>query len=153
MNREILFRGKRKDNGKWVEGFYSQFHNRPMTDEPNSHQIFELIDEGVKLAGSCIGGYWHIVEAETVGQYTGLTDKNGKRIFEGDIVEGQCRSSWGGRLQRCVIAYGRDCFEARKYISYNGGERYYTYKVLFSRDVVVIGNIHDNPELLKGGEV
>ena len=35
--REILFRGKRVDNGEWVEGFYSQFHNRPILDEPNSH--------------------------------------------------------------------------------------------------------------------
>lgn len=157
--RDILFRGKRKDNGEWVEGFYSQFHNRPTINEPNSHQIFELIDEGIKLFGTSIGGFWRIVDPETVGQYTGLKDKNGKKIFEGDywvdtdendvfVVEfrdGQfCFVTYG--VRGALMEYGWDeiaggfgecdCEPMTDYIIEN---------------IEINGNIHDNPELLKGG--
>jgi uncharacterized phage protein (TIGR01671 family) len=89
------------------------------------------------------------VAPETVGQFTGLTDKNGTKIFEGDIVEGHCHSRWRHDVQRCEIAYGRDGFEARHHVQCGEEKRYYAYKVLFSKDVVVIGNIHDKPELLE----
>ena len=92
------------------------------------------------------------VDPETVGQYTGLTDKNGVKIFEGDIIEGHCHSRWNHELKKCVIAYDKDHFEARHYIN-NADNDYYTYKTLFSKDVVVIGNIYDSPELLEGGEI
>lgn len=131
--REILFRGKRKDNGEWVYGDF-QLH---------SLQCF-IIERGTLKRYKVI--------PETVGQFTGLTDKNGKKIFEGDIVEGHCHSQWSRRLQRCVVAYERDSFEARHYVMQGSEKRYYTYKVLFSKDVEVIGNIYDNPELLKGEE-
>ena len=148
--REILFRGKRK-NGEWVEGFYSQFHNRPTIDEPNSHQIFELIEEGVRFLKSSIGGYWHIVDPETIGQYTGLTDKNGKKIFEGDILISPI-----GR--KATVEFGTykpfstknsDDFESwmlnvKGYGTCGLGKHCAEY-------MEVIGNIHDNPELLKGG--
>ena len=91
------------------------------------------------------------VTPKTVGQYTGLTDKNGTKIFEGDIVEGHCHSQWRHRLQRCVVVYDRDSFKSRHYLIFPNEKHYFEYKVLFSKDVVVIGNIHDNPELLKGG--
>ena len=130
-----LFRGKRLGNGEWIEGYFIP------ALEKDSYSIYDI--EHPEL------GYY--VDPDTVGECTGLTDKNGKLIFEGDIVEGHCHSAWPHRLQRCAVAYSRDGFEARNYISGLDSE-YYTYRVRFSRDVVVIGTVHDNPELLKGGE-
>ena len=142
--REILFRGKRIDNGAWVEGAFCLKD----CDSP----FGEMVDRPsiIKYEPPC-DGFWFRVEPETVGQFTGLTDKNGKKIFEGDIVEGHCHSQWRHDLQRCEIAYGRDGFEARHHVKQGNVQRYYSYKVLFSKDVVVIGNIHDNPELAEGG--
>ena len=133
--REILFRGKRLDNEEWVYGYYVHIG-------PVSCQRTYIIPEYASAL------YVNEVYPSTVGQYTGLNDKNGKRIFEGDIVDGHCHSAWSHRLQRCDIAYGRDGFEARNHIDGVDSD-YYTYRVLFSKDVVIIGNIHDNPELLE----
>lgn len=142
--REILFRGKRIDDGAWVEGAFCLKD----CDSP----FGEMLDRPsiIKYEPPC-DGFWFRVDPETVGQFTGLTDKNGKKIFEGDIVEGHCHSQWRHDLQRCEIAYDRDGFEARHHVNQGNEKRYYAYKVLFSKDVVVIGNIHDNPELVEGG--
>jgi uncharacterized phage protein (TIGR01671 family) len=123
--REILFRGKRLDNGEWLEGAFcpkdSDDPFGPVVDRPSI----------IKLDPPC-AGFWFEVDPATVGQYTGLTDKNGKRIFEGDIV---CF-----RTSRCYeVKCGDGCF-------YMDGTAI-TAKYLDR--FTVIGNIHDNPELLQ----
>lgn len=148
--REILFRGQTRRYGEkvrmngdklpgnWVYGGCFQ-----------GTEDFSII-YGTKDESGLISSLdKYVVYSDTVGQYTGLTDRSGKKIFEGDIVEGHYHSAWRHDLQRCEVAYGRDGFEARHYVNCGDEWRYFTYRVLFSKDVVVIGNIHDNPELLE----
>ena len=135
--REILFRGK-TDKGEWVQGV-------PFFEEERCYIIEDLFicDEY-----DCTGAVNTMVIPETVGQYTGLTDKNGKKIFEGDVV----LFSWGDDKNRQPF-----------YIEFVDGEFRATPKEItqdvwsiriasYAPDFEVIGNIHDNPELLKGGE-
>lgn len=162
--RDILFRGKRKDNGYFVYGYYGEFHNRPLIPGENSCQIFEVC-ENCHMFGSMIGGFWREVERETVGQFSGWTDKKDQKIFEGDIVELESHG-YIPTLERGVVVFKDGCFGieyqsavARKFgwdktfhrigtISEwrdmgASGTITYTYEV--------IGNIYDNPELLEKG--
>ena len=127
--REILFRGKRNDNGEWaVSGDVFLGGKRKYIYIPNPDT-----DMSAK-AYLC-----REVIPETVGQYTGLTDKNGKEIFEGDIVK-DCY----GRIAQCLYN------ETRYRLLFNG--THYTRELEFASEVEyeIIGNIHDNPELLGG---
>ena len=136
--REILFRGKQTDNGEWIEGAYSPFHLNFGEREEKPHIIIISDDED-------IDGLWCEVIPETVGQYTGLTDKNGKKIFDGDIVE--CVS--GG--EQAVISWLK--YSACFGLSFDGWCcGFDNYDDNLPSDFEVIGNIHDNPELLEGGE-
>lgn len=141
MNREIKFRGKRLDNGKWVVG--DLLH--PIT----SCRIVNYTE--IKEDGK-IGADYHYydVDPDTVGQYTGLKDRNGKEIYEGDMVQ----QVWGSPHYRGGVYY--DCYcRIGKVVFYSpsfcliaeDGIAYHLSSIGIKHEV--IGNIHDNPELLK----
>ena len=133
--REILFRGKCCTTGEWVEGFLG-------IEELDDYVIQQFsFDE--YFASECIDQY--SVKLETVGQYTGLTDKNGKKIFEGDILEGDLEDSLDpGAKWRSEIIWGKFGWNCK------GNKISLPMDEWDIREGEVIGNIYDNPELLKG---
>jgi len=136
--REILFRGKDK-NGDWVKGSYIN------VGDDKIHRIWITFTEQEKQMhkGTAIEdakGYWEDVIPETVGQFTGLYDKNGKRIFEGDIVKGAWNTVFVVYYDECYLQ-----FRSKKADGYGRELDYYGE----SNTCEVIGNIHDNPELLE----
>lgn len=138
MKREIIFRGKRVDNGEWVYGRGLQQCKDELGNEIVA--IFTDIvksEKYIKKEGRYTL-YYVPVKAETLGQYTGLKDKNGKKIFEGDIVEFTNLD-----LPNMVIRFDNGSFMLCE-------DEYSTYEELRMNYVVeVIGNIHDNPELIE----
>ena len=133
--REILFRGKRIDNGEWECGV-------PTKDSHDETVIVESVFECDEYL--CRGANCLYVVPETVGQYTGLTDKNGNKIFEGDICSKF--SNYTGKKFYFPIVFEEGLFYA-KYSETAGMPL-----CDICEKIEVIGNIHDNPELLKGGE-
>lgn len=139
MNREILFRGKRLDNDAWTEGYLFKTWNRTY------------------LLWGMTGDVPNMVEVipETVSQYTGLTDKNGKKIFEGDIISATALDT--GKEQRAVVCFGN-------FIDENNNDEYIGFFIEFDgikttitqlsmeeckNRIEVIDNLYDNPELLE----
>lgn len=134
--REILFRGKRLDNGEWVEGFLVEQEIVEYVNYIVSEVDWEITDNTIDLLCETID----VVNPSTVGQYTGLQDKYGEKILEGDIInianekylvewdQMLCRyltgNSYGAKKTLLGLYSTRECSE-------------------------VIGNIHDNPELLE----
>ena len=138
--REILFRGKRKENGKWIYGSL-------VPKETNSYADGFLIIDGA-LNYDELDDYQpsfstYDVVSETVGQYTGLTDKNGKKIFEGDIVKREY-TLWHSETKKTretqigVVSYSnKDCgFCLDKVCNLR--------KPWDGDTLEIIGNIHDN---------
>ena len=134
--REILFKAKRKDNGKWVEGYYVYCRKR--------HYILPVLNKAIGFDER--EDEWVEADPNTICQYTGLTDKNGKKIWENDI-----------------------CDRKEKYpeiVTYNKGDWQLDYSYALGKEkhfcacnlgfyacerecVEVIGNVFDNPELLE----
>lgn len=136
--RKIIFRGKRKDNGEWVEGSAINTQYDIRGDKHTYIGIF-VTSERYSLMKTI---EWYEVYPETVGQYTGLTDKNGTKIFEGDIV----RLPYPEHIETFV------CFWDDGNIEFGLKNEKEDFGLAYaSRDIEIIGNIHDNPELLKGG--
>ena len=143
--REILFRGKRTKNGEWVYGYYYRDDENGktyiITWEPNT---------GTTWAGSLEIENFVEVIPETVGQFTGLTDKNGKRIFEGDILRHHNNFLDSEVVEKGVVFWDEKYCGWRR--TSNGGfHNGIVDAYRLSPDCVygVIGNIHDNPELLE----
>lgn len=134
MNREILFKAKRKDNGEWVEGYYL-----------NVAKINHFICTGkIKLNGAVKGivaPEMYAIVPDTLCQYTGLTDKNGKKIWENDIL---CI----GENAKLMVSWHH--FKGSWVLSKKG----WMYNHFFGEsvepeDVEVVGDIFDNAELLE----
>ena len=127
--REVIFRGKRTDNGEWIEG---SLLGIDWCDKPSTYSIAPNTPVSV----------FYSVIPETVGQYTGLTDKNGVRIFEGDIVS---------LVKHDSLIYKVVYVPCRYELVNRKGVNFFVLDIYKSENIEVIGNIHDNPELL-GGE-
>jgi uncharacterized phage protein (TIGR01671 family) len=126
MNREIKFRGKRIDNGEWVYGSLVLY---PALEHPiiicKKHKHGDQVNEVQ-------------VKRETVGQYTGLKDKHGKEIYEGDILKVKLN------YEEAEMGVVNWCASTGSY----NWVRYYLHEVLHESEI--IGNIHENPEPLGG---
>lgn len=123
----ILFRGKRVSDGKWVQGYYAC-----LPDAAGSvHMIFAPAENPDESNQTCY------IDPNTVGQYTGLTDKNGERVFDGDIIKTGSAVSYvyWDEKSLCWSVYDGKADAALAYYE--------------SYEVEVIGNVCDNPELLE----
>lgn len=139
--REILFRGKRADNGEWVEGFpfVRRNTNGEVIDCFIIQEAYEQVTNGQRYVRSNLKSECFRVIPKTIRQFTGLTDKNGKKIFEDDIV----KYDGDGNYSIGYVDGVYRLFDEKGYYSVSVHNNY-SY-------LEVIGNIHDNPELLKGG--
>ena len=137
--REILFRGKRTDNHQWVEGYY-------------------IVDDLENPSPYIISRWKHRVSHKTIGQYTGLKDRNGNKVFEGDILQTYyMRGHKNEKTFRFVVKYGE--YTPRSYCRAEyaqwdtigfyclcGEEACQISTCSYMYEIV--GNIHDNPDLL-----
>ena len=146
--REILFRGKRADNGEWIEGtgINTQYDVRG-----EKHTYIGVLTRSQIYPSPMQTITWYEVILETVVQYTGLTDKNGKKIFEGDYIV--CRQAIEGNFIDEHIEMGYVEMKHGAFGLHRKQGYYRPFKDwLEDYEYEVLGNIHDNPELLKGGE-
>lgn len=156
--REIEFRGKRLDNGEWVYGYYYNFLGEVSIIDVG----FGLASEGSSMAFSLPDVIR--VDPSTIGQFTGLKDKNGEEIYEGDVVKG----TWSDHSESdrpdlwtyAVVKFGEGEVDASDYedfsiyivgfyLDYIKGCDSTPATILHYKQIEVIGNIYENPELLE----
>ena len=144
--REILFRGKRLDNGEWVDGYLYE-HEPALVGIASENDVPEPSKWFIARTGFAD---WNMprpvefveIDPSTVGQYTGLKDKNGKRIFERDIIK---RFWIGAEIIYCVRYDGENARFIGKALNKSGFTTFDGDGEMFE----VIGNITDKPELLE----
>ena len=143
--REIFFRGKREDNGEWVEGDFGRYYD--------GRKDVDCISFS---SNTMTGSRCYSVDANTVGQYTGLTDKNGNKIFEGDILSIAQKSDSVGEYFDPPIKYPANVIVKWDLCAWMWEvilqEKYYlTFPDAWCHyECEIIGNIYDNPELVGG---
>lgn len=148
MNREILFRAKRKDNGEWVEGYYIYCRKR--------HYILPVLNKAIGFDER--EDEWAEIDTETLCQYTGLTDKNGRKIWENDIVrytfdypsETATENGLKERISSVFWSEWRGSWSV--YADERKGKGMNNDLFKYARNgntVEVIGNIFDDKELLE----
>lgn len=147
---EILFRGKRIANGKWVSGYYV-VRKRPYFKDKGAdfeHIICDnlVIDDFNDKQFVDTIPITYSVDPETVSQYTGLTDVNGNKTFEGDIVisdyidyeDERGVVQWDSDIAKFIITFSTFTID---------------FDNVYGRELEIVGNIYDNPELLEAGEM
>ena len=139
MSREIKFRGRRTDTKEWVYGSYFK---------QTASQLGENVPLALARVCHCImvyGEEYFHVDAQSVGQYTGLKDKNGKEIYEGDII--------GDENIMLQVKYLCDsehsCFALFNWVAERPNDEWWGFEHYTPEYMEVIGNIHENPELLE----
>lgn len=147
--REIKFRGKRLDNGEWIYGDLLENQGRNFIYHATSENTIEDNDDG-RIVVVAVEVDYH-----TVGQYTGLKDKNGQKIYESDIIE--CIAS-DNKPIRHIVRYVEDKGGYHQFMITGGGvdcdpwDAGIITQQYIGKWKYVIGNVFDNPELLKGCE-
>ena len=143
MNDRYLFRGKRKDNGEWVTGYLIKGNNTYIV---TPEAIYYMV---VSISYMASVEFVEVLP-ETVGQCTGLTDKNGKLIFEGDIVKfKKFKNEYIGTIAFNDISLAFEIWTNIVVGAY-GEKATHKHMIYHCDEIEVIGNIHDdNPELLE----
>ncbi|MBD5463978.1 MAG: hypothetical protein HDR24_13150 [Lachnospiraceae bacterium] len=134
--REIICSGKRIKDGKWIEGFYVKFYSNGEAEE--NHMIFTINEEEKSSQP-------YSVDPKTICQYTGMTDKNGRKIFEEDIVR---RTDLHNTKEPSVGFVEYDAENTAFLIHWTDVQNY-SATFPWKDKIEVIGNIFDNPELLQ----
>ena len=124
LKRDIVFRGKSKSTGEWVEGSL-------ITNDVIVGKIVEFEEDYFCTE------FWYKVDPETVGQFTGMTDKKGKKLFEGDVY------SMGEKNILYVVI-----FDKSQFIGKQVGNRSLAGLEYWKSNIGIVGNVYDNPELL-----
>lgn len=158
MDREILFKGERFDNRGWIEGYFAQQKGKCyICTNP-----YQIMDGYSSKSGQHYGfGDFYEIDPGTICQYTGLNDKNGRKIFEGDIIQFEDTGEEGYEYKeafdftnKAKVVWNKGRFELDSFWNNNSGvmetmndcpDEFYDMFEYYSE---VIGNIFDNPELI-----